>query len=190
MSTSTVLTAIVAALAALGGVATTNLSDYFKDKRRIRHDLRVKELDRAAAELSRRRTFELENLHAAYDAMYLLMRDSMKIHLASLEIARSTEFGYGGAPLPEGSTADLESRSRAAKTIQLILDDDIRKLALGAQTAMTEVATMGARARSEGRPPVSIGSGESAWMRAGRLGMEAMELIADRIRALMEESTE
>jgi hypothetical protein len=188
MSSSTVLIAVVTALAALGGVATTNISDFFKDKRRIRHDLRVKELDRVAAELSRRRTFELENLHAAYDAMYLLVRDLTKIHMANVEIARTTDLGYGGAPLPEGTTADLESRSRAVKTIQLILDDNIRKLALDAQAAMTEVVMIGARAKAEGRPPVSVRSGESAWMGAGKLGMEATELIADRIRALMQES--
>ncbi|MCU7730923.1 hypothetical protein ODJ79_45025 [Actinoplanes sp. KI2] len=188
MSSSTVLTALVAALAALGGVATTNISDYFKDKRRINHDLEVKKLDRVAAESSRRRTFELENLHAAYDAMYLLMRDLVKIHTVSVESARTTGLGYGSARLPEGTTADLESRSRAAKTIQLILDDNIRKIALDAQTAMTEVATMGARAKFEGRPPVSVDSGESAWTEAGRLGIDAMELIADRIRTLMQEN--
>jgi hypothetical protein len=122
--------------------------------------------------------------------MYLLMRDLMKIHTVNIRIARTTDFGYGGGPLPEGTTTDLESRSRAVKTIQLILDDDIRNLALSTQEAMTEVATMGVRAEAEGRPPISASSGGSAWMRAGNLGMEATAVIAYRIRVLMQERTD
>jgi len=84
---TTIVAAIVAALAALGGVAITTRAESSRERQRIDHEVAVRQAERAATVDERRRTFEIENLLASYDSIWKLSRDMASVHLADLEIA-------------------------------------------------------------------------------------------------------
>lgn len=178
-------TAGVGALAVLSGVVVQTVADGFKERRRISHEVAVRVAERAATVDERRRAFEIENLLASYDGLWQLARDMTTTHLADLTIARTTEHGYGGARLPDGvEPTDLAARSQAVRTIRLILNDEVRRLALAAQTAMNRVSMLGV-ARGRERGPVSVEEGEAAYAAAGVAVDAAMTAIADRARTLL-----
>jgi hypothetical protein len=154
-------TSLLAAAAALGGVLVTVIADGTKEKRRLVHERTVRAEERHEATAARRAAFELDNLIAAYDAIWLLARESTKIHMADRRAGETTEHGYGGTLLPEGLETDIKVTSQATKTIRLILDDTVRNLALEASNAMSDVSTLGVRAKLEGWAPVSVERGEA-----------------------------
>ncbi len=148
----------------------------------------VRVAERAATVDERRRAFEIENLLASYDGLWQLSRDMARTHSADPAIARSTEHGYAGARLPDGADiepADLAARSQAVKTIRLILDDEVRNLALEAQSAMTRVSTLGLVAHMTQRGPVSEEEGQAAFGAASNAVDAAMNAISDRARMLL-----
>ena len=178
-------TAVLTAVAALGGVAITTWADAFKERRRIAHDLAVRQAERTTAATDRRRTFEIENLQAAYDGLWLLGREMTKTHLADREAAK-TEAGYGGTLLPAGVEGDIALTSQAAKAIRLILDDRVRALAQRAQSSINEVSMLGVKAKIFGRGPVGEAEGDAAVAEASGHLDEAMTAIADRLRAAVQ----
>lgn len=178
----------VGALGVLSGVVIQTLADGFKERRRINHEVAVRVAERAATVDERRRAFEIENLLASYDGLWQLARDMVRVHSADLAIARSTEHGYGGARLPDGADVDptdLAARSQAVKTIRLILNDEVRNLALEAQSAMTRVSMLGLAAHMRQRGPVSEEEGQAAFGAASRAVDAAMNAISDRARMLL-----
>lgn len=187
MANASIWTGVIAAAAAISGVLVTTVADNIKERRKIRHDLKVKQLDREQANAARKRTFEIENLQAAYDGLWLLARESAKTHLADIQAARTTEHGYGGTLLPEGVESDIALTSQAKKAIRLILDDDVRAVALEATSAMGELAMLGAKAKMMNRGPVSESEAEAVNARVVDIADRAMNAIADRLRAAVAE---
>ncbi|KAB1116734.1 hypothetical protein F6X54_10650 [Micromonospora aurantiaca] len=162
MIDTAILTAGLTGVAALSGVLVSVLADGLKDRRRTAHERALREEDRRAAASDRRRTFELENLISAYDGLWLLAREAAKAHQADVYAAKNTEHGYGGTLLPAGTEVDLSQTSQAVKSIRLILNDDVRRLALDARDAMTAVSMLGLRAKIFQTGPVSLAEGEAA----------------------------
>jgi hypothetical protein len=154
--------------AAISGVLVSVLADGLKDRRRTAHERMLREEDGRAAASDRRRTFELENLISAYDGLWLLTRKAAKIHLADVHAAKHTERGYGGTLLPDGPGTDLSQTSQAVKAIRLILNDQVRRLALDAHEAMGAVSMLGVRAWIFQAGPVSLAEGEAAFAEAVR----------------------
>ncbi len=183
-------TAALTAAAAIGGVLVTVVADGLKDRRRLQHEGDVREQERQRAAADRRRTFELDNLLAAYDGLWLLARKSAKVHTGDRTAAQSTAHGYGGTQLPEDARdvdAQLAATSQAVKSIRLILDDQVRHLADQAHEAMSYANSMGVMAKIQGRGPVSAAEGEAAFAEAVNRIDAAMKAIADRVRVLMAE---
>ena len=180
-----ILTAGLTGVAALSGVLVSVLADGLKDRRRSVHERALREEDRRAAASDRRRTFELENLISAYDGLWLLAREAAKTHQADVYAAKNTEHGYGGTLLPAGTEVDLSQTSQAVKSIRLILNDDVRRLALDARDAMTAVSMLGLRAKMFQTGPVSLAEGEAAMADATHKVDAAMEAISEQIRTLM-----
>lgn len=177
-----ILTPVMTALAALSGVLVTVVADGLKDRRRITHERVLREEERHAGAADRRRTFELENLQAAYDGLWLLMREASKVHQADVLAAKQTAHGYGGTRLAEGTEVDPSVTSQAVKAIRLVLDDQVRALALDAHTAMTELGMLGVRARIFQSSPVTLEEGESAFAGASARTDAALRAISERIR--------
>jgi hypothetical protein len=131
-------TALIAASSALGGVLISTRTDAAKERRRLDHDLKVKDADRAHAEASSRRTFEIENLQEAYDGLFRLLQNCAERHRRFLQKGRDD--GLPSQPAPEDRQEDLIVTSRAIKSIRLILDDKVRGLAIQAHEAHTELS--------------------------------------------------
>lgn len=187
VDTTTLLTGAIAAGSALGGVLITVLADGLKDRRRLAAEKEARRAERVEAEAARRRTFELENLVAAYDSLWLLARDMAKAHSADMRAAQGTAHGYGGTLLPDdvnGTETDLLERSKATKTIRLILDNEVRSLALQALDAMDQLSLLGVKAKIFETGPVSAEAGVRAAHDAVSKVDAAMNAIADRIRVL------
>lgn len=185
MINTAIVTAGLTGAAAISGVLVTVLADGLKDRRRNKHERMLREEDWRAAAADRRRAFELENLISAYDALWLLTREAVKTHTADVHTAKHTEHGYGGARLPNGTETDLSQTSQAVKTIRLILDDRVRRLALDAHEAMGTVGMLGVRARMFQTGPVSLAEGEAAMADATRKADAALQAISEQIRTLM-----
>ena len=173
--------------AALSGSVVTVLTSTLNDRRRLAHERRVRAEERQEATAERRRTFERENLLVAYDSLWFFLRESGEIHDVDRRTAETTEHGYGGTPLPVGVGDDLASGKQAIKTIRLILDDDIRRMALDTHAALSRVNILGTSARLYGRGPVSSAEGNAAFLDAITKGEAALLAIADRIRKLIVE---
>ncbi|MFC8619744.1 hypothetical protein ACFT9M_25505 [Micromonospora purpureochromogenes] len=186
--TDAVWTGALTAAAAIGGVLVTVVADGTKERRRLAHERTVREEQRREAVAARRASFELDNLIAAYDGLWLLTRESAKRHFVDRRAAETTEYGYGGTLLPEGTEADITATSQAVKTIKLILDDEVRTLALEAHDAIGEASLLGVKAKIFGRGPVSLAEGEAAHNEAVRRADAALSAIAERIRRLMVEA--
>jgi hypothetical protein len=180
-----IVTAGLTGAAAISGVLVSVLADGIKDRRRVSHERGLRAEDRRAASVDRRRTFELEYLIAAYDGLWLLTREAAKTHLADAQAAKDTEHGYGGTLLPTGLEADLSQTSQSVKAIRLILDDQVRRLALDAHEAMGAVGMLGVQAKMFQTGPVSLAKGEAAFADAIRKADAALRAISDRIRTLM-----
>jgi hypothetical protein len=181
-------TAGIAAAAALSGVFASVAADGLKDRRRIRHEHTMHERQRRTGLEDRRRTFELENLQVAYDSIWLLAREQAKIHAIDRRAAETTDHGYGGALLPDSVETDISKTSQAVKAIRLILDDEVRRLALEAQAALNHASMLGVTAKIFNRGPVTVAEGDAANADAAFKTDAAMNAISDRIRALMLES--
>lgn len=188
MADTSIWVGVVTGAAAIGGAGVNGLIGMANERRKIAHDLRVKQADRQRAIEDRRRTFEIENLQAAYDGLWQLTRDSAKAHLVDLNTARTTEFGYGG-PVASRKTSEehLAARSAAKKVMFLILDDEVRRLANEAVAALSEVSMLGVTAEIMDQGPVTADVGQRAHMRAAKLAVTAMEAIADRLRTVIDE---
>ncbi|WP_262282142.1 hypothetical protein [Micromonospora sp. MA102] len=186
--TDVVWTAALTAAAAIGGVLVTVIADGAKEQRRLGHERTVRAEERREAVAARRASFELDNLIAAYDALWLLAREATKTHFVDSRAAETTDYGYGGTRLPEGTEADITVTSQAAKTIKLILDGEVRTLALKAQRAMNRASLLGVEAKIHGRGPVSLAEGEAVHYEAVRLADAALSAIAERIRQLVAEA--
>ncbi|MFV2022641.1 hypothetical protein [Micromonospora sp. LOL_023] len=185
MTDTAILTAALTGVAAISGVLVSVLADWLKDRRRTAHERMLREEDRRDAASDRRRTLELENLISAYDGLWLLAREAAKAHHADMRAAKHTEHGYGGMLLPEGTEIDLSQTSQAVKSIRLILDDRVRRLALDAHEAIGAVGLLGVRARMFQEGPVSLADGEVAMADAVRKVDAAMEAVSELIRRLM-----
>src|SRR5690349_20548403 len=139
MVDTAVWTAGIAGAAALGGVAASAFVSWRNERNRIRHDVAVRQAERLAAAADRRRTFEVDNLLAAHDALGRLARQATRIHLFDVKVARTTEHGYGGTPLPDGLDSVPEEKRLTGKTLGLIINDEVRHLADQAMDALNAV---------------------------------------------------
>lgn len=187
MADTALWAAAIAGSAAIAGGLVSTFADGLKEKRRISHDLAVRSAERISAAADRRRTFEIENLLAAYDGLWLLARDMTKVHLADIDAARTTEHGYGGTRIPDGVEGDPAALGQAAKTLRLILDDDVRRLVQHAHSALGDVNMLGVKAKMFDRGPVSEQEGNHAAAAAASAVDTAMNAISERIRLLMAE---
>jgi len=186
MVDTAIWTSVLTGAAAIGGVLVSVAADGLKDRRRIVHERAAREAERRGNLRDRRRTFELENLIAAYDGLWQLTREAAKLHVVDRRAA-ATEHGYGGTRLPEGVESDIAVTSQAVKTIRLILDDDVRTLALQAHSAFADVSLLGVKAKLFGRAPVGMSEGDAAFAEAADIADKALQAISDRIRTLMTE---
>ncbi|MCM4084951.1 hypothetical protein [Paractinoplanes hotanensis] len=187
MDTS-LLVGLVAGGSAIAGVVVTSVANIANERRKIEHDRKVKDTDRQRAIADRRRAFEIENLQAAYDGLWQMMRDSTKTHLEDLKIARTTEHGYGGTLLGfDTDEKELAVRAQIRKSIRLILDEDIRRKADDATSAMTDVVMLGVKGKALNQGPVSAAHGEDMHNKAIMLADDAMDAISERLRQLFSE---
>ena len=101
--------------------------------------------------------------------------------------AESAEHGYGGTLLPPGTEVDATAGNQAIKAIRLILDNDVRQLALSAHEAMCVASMLGTRAKIFETGPVSLAEGDRAAAQVAFSADAALKAIADRIRTLAAE---
>lgn len=163
----------------LGGVLS-QFGEARRDARQVAKEDRASQRARSEAIAARRESFELDTLTSTYHALNDLARASVRFHLIDLDVARKLNIPYASRQLGDfggaeeiGETLRVATRD-ASNSIALILDDDLRDLALSATDSIAMV--------HEGPKSVDVANAEAdaSLMRVAL----AQKAIAARIREI------
>ncbi|WP_330323482.1 hypothetical protein [Streptomyces pseudovenezuelae] len=124
------------------GQASTYLTGFITEKRRIAQARQALRDDRNKAITDRRETFELDHLVRLNEALQDLARAATQIHLVDMRTSGETGH-YAGTLLPDGLSDNFMQAGRTVRMLRnLVLDDDLRTLVIEAAAALHRPSMM------------------------------------------------